>query len=328
MRSTAEGAQAPSRTVTSPRDPIEGAYDYVTVGHVTVDVLGPKRSRHPGGTAFYSALQAARLGLRTQIITQGNPPEIHQLLAPYRDEFDLTVLPAEHTTALRTWGEGPERHQRLLAWAGPIVGPIEVDTAILHLAPVARETPPAWQGRADFVGLTPQGLVRTWDAPGDITPAPLQRELLPARCDAIVLSATERACCETLIPPHPPLAGSISAPGETSPWDSAHRPLVAVTAGPHPTTLHLPRGEIRHVPVPPIETPTDDLGAGDVFAAALFIALREGHPPVAATAFANAAAAVRIAGAGPRAIGDRPAIQARLEHTARARSSDERWAGG
>ena len=36
---------------------------YVTVGHVTIDVL-PDGERRPGGTAFYSALQAARLGLR------------------------------------------------------------------------------------------------------------------------------------------------------------------------------------------------------------------------------------------------------------------------
>ncbi len=78
------------------------------------------------------------------------------------------MLPAEHTTTLQTVGEGLERHQRLLAWAGPIEGPIEVDTAILHLAPVARETPrgcfDAHPPRAEFVGLTPQGLVREWDA--------------------------------------------------------------------------------------------------------------------------------------------------------------------
>jgi sugar/nucleoside kinase (ribokinase family) len=279
-------------------------YDYVAVGHVTADVLAADGTRHanptgqPGGTAFYSALQAARLELRTQILTQGDPPEIERLLAPYRDELDLAILPAEHTTTLRTWGEGPARRQRLLAWAGPIAA-VEVDTAILHLAPVARETPRAWRGRAEFVGLTPQGLLREWDARGDLALAPAPRELLPARCDAVVLSEREwdvaaSGCAEP--------AGGCAGGG-----------VVAVTAGPHPVTLHLPGGELLHVPVPAVERPRDDLGAGDVFAAALFVALREGRPPAAAAAFAAAAAAVRIGGAGPGAIGDRRAIAARLE---------------
>ena len=47
-------------------------FDYATVGHVTVDVL-PDGSRRAGGAAFYSALQAARLGLRTLVITRGRP---------------------------------------------------------------------------------------------------------------------------------------------------------------------------------------------------------------------------------------------------------------
>ena len=70
--------------------------------------------------------------------------------------------------------------------------------------------------------------------------------------------------------------------------------------------------------VPKIDDFCDDVGAGDVFAAAFFVALREGHPTRAAAAFANAAAAVRIAGAGADAIGDRTAIEARLGGIARA----------
>lgn len=265
-------------------------YDYTTVGHVTRDVLDADGSCRPGGTALYSALQAARLKLRTQILTKGDPHEIERLLEPYRDELDLTVLPAEHTTTFQTSGEGPERHQRLLAWAGPIEAP-EVDTAILHLAPVARETPRAWRGHAGFVGLTPQGLVREWDARGEIAPAPLRGEWLPERCNAWVLSEREQESC----------AGS---PAQAA-------AVVAVTAGAQPIILRLPGGELR-VPVPPIARVQDDLGAGDVFAAALFVALREGRPPAEAAAFANAAAAVRIAGIGPGAIGDRWAIEARL----------------
>jgi sugar/nucleoside kinase (ribokinase family) len=49
-----------------------------------------------------------------------------------------------------------------------------------------------------------------------------------------------------------------------------------------------------------------------VFAAAFFVALREGRTARAAAAFANAAAAVRIAGTGADAIGDRTAVEERL----------------
>jgi ribokinase len=57
----------------------------------------------------------------------------------------------------------------------------------------------------------------------------------------------------------------------------------------------------------PVE-PREDLGAGDVFAAAFFVALSEGRSPLEAATFGNAAAAVRIAGTGPGAIGTRAAI--------------------
>jgi sugar/nucleoside kinase (ribokinase family) len=285
----------------------------VTVGHVTVDVLSDDDDRRrPGGGTFYSALQGARLGLRTLIITRGVPRELEELLEPYRSELDVQILPAERTTTLHTWYESPThpaaRRQRLLAWAGPIDGPVAVDTSILHLAPVARETPRSWQGRADFVGLTPQGLVREWDARGDIAPAALHRELLPERWDAAVFSATELASCKELLP---------------SELTRSSGPLVAVTAGAQPVTLHLAGGALLDVTVAPIEGPHDDLGAGDVFAAAFFVALRDGLPPVEAAAFANAAAAVRIAGTGPGAIGDSALVEARLQAAVTTRGAQQ-----
>jgi sugar/nucleoside kinase (ribokinase family) len=279
-------------------------FDYVTVGHVTVDVLDDLRSRdprdpddeglrQPGGGAFYSALQAARLGLRALILTRGVPRELEELLEPYRTELHVRIAPAESTTTLLTRGGGRGRRQRLLAWAGPIAVPRELDTAILHLAPVARETPRTWTGAVDFVGLTPQGLVRTWNAGGEIARTTLDEALLPARCDAAVLSASELASCDELLP-------------------EADGPIVAVTSGARATTIHVPGGAPLRAPTFRIAGPRDDLGAGDVFAAAFFVALHEGLAPAAAAAYANAAAAVRIAGAGPGAIGDRHAVQARL----------------
>jgi pfkB family carbohydrate kinase len=291
---------------------IAGSFDYVTVGHVTVDVIAADGSRRPGGGAFYSALQAARLGLRAAIVTQGLAPEIEALLEPYRGELELRILPAPATTTLRTSWAGARRTQRLLAWAGPIVETVAVDTQILHFAPVARETSAAWRGHADFVGLTPQGLARAWDkseeagdeggeAGGKIVSArlPGDREalakLLPEACSAVVVSEQERSACA-------PLLDAAAAGGA----------VLAITAGAGATSVRLPGDEITRVPAPSVARPRDDLGAGDVFAAAFFIALREGHPPVRAAGYGNAAAAIRIEGVGAQGIGDRQAIEARL----------------
>jgi hypothetical protein len=292
-----ELAERPARDdVTSVR-----SFDYVTVGHVTVDVIVPGGTRRPGGGAFYSALQAARLGLRTLILTQGSAPEIEALLQPYRGELELSILPAPATTTLQTSRSGALRTQRLLAWAGPIAGEVVVDTRILHFAPIARETSAAWRGHADFVGLTPQGLARGWSRGGEIVSAPLPsdraslEEIVPDGCKAVVVSEHERLACA-------PLLRAAAADGA----------VVVVTAGAEATSVQMPGGERTRVQAPRVANPRDDLGAGDVFAAAFFVALHEGHSPVRAAAYGNAAAAIRISGVGADAIGDRSAIEARL----------------
>lgn len=278
-------------------------FDYTTMGHVTIDVL-PDGTRRPGGTAFYSALQASRLGLRALILTRGSGPEIERLLEPYRAELELEIQPADQTTTLQTSGAGAKRRQRLLAWAGPIEGEPNLDTSILHLAPVARESPRRWGGEAGFVGLTPQGLVREWAAGGgEISLTAADPAAFPERCDALVISEVEQISCAELV--------SRAMGADT---------VVAVTAGHRPTTVHVPGRDALHVPTPATEEPGDDIGAGDVFAAAFFIALREGQPAAGAAGFAAAAAALRIAGSGPSSIAGRDAIDARVRAHARLTS--------
>jgi sugar/nucleoside kinase (ribokinase family) len=273
-------------------------FDYTTVGHVTIDVLDDG-SRRAGGTAFYSALQAARLGRRALIVTCGVAREIQELIEPYRHELELKILPAPHTTTLATLGAGSQRSQRLLAWAGPIADDLTLDTSILHLAPVARETPRHWRGQAGFLGLTPQGLVRRWSGPGAqilaASPAP-GAAAVAGRCHAIVVNEHERLSCASLI-------ARASAAGA----------VVAVTAGAAPITVLAPGRPALELEVPALAArPLDDLGAGDVFAAAFFIALSDRRDASDAARFASAAAAVRMQGTGAGAIGRLADIEARL----------------
>lgn len=279
-------------------------HDYTTIGHVTIDVL-EDGTRRPGGSAFYAALQAARLGLRALIITRGVASEIERLLAPFLEELDLRVIDGEATTTLLTHGSGAARTQRMLAWAGALEcgEQLALDTRILHLAPIARETPSSWGGRCAFLGLTPQGLVRSWselELAGAGAQITLRRACAPqialaARCDALVLSQAERESCAELIE-------SARAGGAS----------IAVTAGAASKTLLLPEGGQLLLEPVPVRHVRDDLGAGDVFAAAFFTCLQEGRSPLQAARFASTAAALRCEGEGPGAIATRELVERRL----------------
>jgi sugar/nucleoside kinase (ribokinase family) len=124
--------------------------------------------------------------------------------------------------------------------------------------------------------------------------APPRSSPLFERCAAIVISEAERTSCEGLL------------------RDRAGEAIAVVTDAAAPTELQLPGGEQVRLPVPPVSPIRDDMGAGDVFAAAFFIALAEGEQPIRAAGFATAAAAVRVAGEGPAAVGERAAIEARV----------------
>jgi sugar/nucleoside kinase (ribokinase family) len=295
------------------------SFDYTAVGHVTADVLADG-STQPGGGAFYSALQAARLGHRALIVTRGAKHEIEALLQPFSAELELEIQPAPHTTTLLTSAAGHARRQRVLAWAGSIDQARALDTAILHFAPVARETGPVWAGRADFIGLTPQGLIRSWSEPDrEIGLTALDPAQLPERLDAAVISDSERDCCAALV------AGGRAAPAPHRPTPrgaDGGRPVVAITGGWRATLLWLPDGRRLRVDVSRVAGVVDDLGAGDVFAAAFFCALAHGSEPARAAELGHAAAAVRLSAAGPGAIGDRRAVEGRMRQAGARRGAD------
>jgi sugar/nucleoside kinase (ribokinase family) len=155
-----------------------------------------------------------------------------------------------------------------------------------------------WLGEARLTGITPQGLARRWPAAGG--PIGLCRpdgdaELLAGACDALVLSEHERDSCDEMIA----LARARGA-------------IVSVTDGPRANRVWSSRGAEIRLEVPTVAEALDDLGAGDVYAAAFFIALDDGMAAGDAARFAMAAAAVRMRAQGAQAIGGREAIETRL----------------
>jgi sugar/nucleoside kinase (ribokinase family) len=183
----------------------------------------------------------------------------------------------------------------MLAWAGPVELNGLPTAEILHLAPVAAELTGRAGGTWEFVGLTPQGFARRRREPdGEIVARPADAKLVAigGRCDAIVLSEHERSSCIELI--------------ERGLADGA---TVAITAGEAATEILTPGGEARRLPHEPLAVPADDLGAGDVYAAAFFVWLAAGEDPLVAARAAHGAAALRMQGVGPAAIAGAAAIQ-------------------
>src|SRR5438105_4051811 len=96
------------------------APEYVVVGHCALD-LQPDGSFLPGGTALYSALTAARMGMHTAVLTAGDPAALMPALAPFRDAFAIHILPTPATTTFENIPTPEGRKQWLHGWSGPIL---------------------------------------------------------------------------------------------------------------------------------------------------------------------------------------------------------------
>lgn len=258
--------------------------DYLAIGHICAD-LQPDGSIRLGGTAFFAALAARRLGLRAAILTACAP------------DFDLSALPSDlpvirqsspATTIFENRYTAEGRIQRLHAQGAAI----NVDRdrlpstwqhpAIVHLAPIMQEVPheAAAHFPAALVGATPQGWLRSVQPSRVVTTDPTALVSLPvARLNAVVLSEEDVQGDEALVRMF------------------AHRaPLVVLTRAERGATVFVQNRAID-VPAFPAHV-ADPTGAGDVFAAAFFAALRTSTNPASAARWACAAASIAIEAVG------------------------------
>ncbi len=269
--------------------------DYLLLGHLTRDLL-PDSGFAPGGTALYSALTAHRLGARTALVSARAalppdwPAEIEHAPTPgtapiFENRYDPTgrsqILHSE-ATAIRLEDVPPAWRAAPLVHLGPVLG--ETPEALAHAFPQA------------LLGVTPQGWMRSWASPlpGPVDyrpwhPAPA----LLAAIGALVLSIEDVRGDEALVRNY-----------------AQHCPLVALTRGAQGATLFL-GGQPHHITAFPTDE-RDPTGAGDVFAAALLLRLRESGDPLVAAHFAACAAALSIAGPGHSRIPDRAAVEGAL----------------
>ena len=269
--------------------------DLVAIGHVTFDET-PSGVR-PGGSAYYVALAARRLGLEVGLLTSVAP------------DFPSDVIPAgitvatvssPRTTRYRVGEAGGSRTLTLLSRAEDI----EIrhlpegwkSAPLAVLCPVVGEVDPALVSVFDDASLAvlPQGWMRTRGKDGVMGPQPWEDadDVLPLT-QLLVLSEED-----------------VPGSEETAVKWFDQVPLGAITRARRGATLYV-NGEPYHV-APDRAAETDPTGAGDVFTTTLLIEYQRVGDAWEAAAAAACAGAATVEGTGVAALLDRAGLAARL----------------
>ncbi|MHB1119909.1 MAG: PfkB family carbohydrate kinase [Bellilinea sp.] len=268
--------------------------DYLLLGHITKDITPTGYSL--GGTATYSALTAAALGMRVGIVTSYGP----DLEVPARPNIQVSPVPADTTTTFKNIYTPSGRIQYVHHPAAYLelsaVPDIWRNAPIVHLGPIMQEVDPKL-ARAfpnSLVGLTPQGWMRKANGDGLVhyTDWPEARYVLEG-AQAVVFSIEDvqgdESIVEELIP--------------------STRVLV-VTEGSSGSRLYW-NGDLRYFRVPPVEE-IDPVGAGDIFAATFFTRLQQTRDPWEAARYATQLASISVSRSGTSGIPTEEEIKAGL----------------
>lgn len=234
--------------------------DYLAIGHVTEDVWRDG-SKSPGGTVMYSARTARVFVPEVGVLTAAAADfDVERAFAGIR----VTRIDSPRTTEFENIYLSGHRQQvtrpsPVKLSAAHLRGAL-LDSRIMHLAPVCDEIAldlvQALPETA-FIGVTPQGWMRRWDANGHVIRRPeywSDAEAVLELANAAVLSLED-------------VEGDWAVLHH---WATRTR-LLVVTQGQNGCTA-LFNGDVMHVPAPRVDE-VDPTGAGDIFAAALFIAL-------------------------------------------------------
>ncbi len=275
--------------------------EFLVAGHVTQDVVGDKL--RPGGTASYAAAVAARLGLRTAILTSAAagfefPPELAGV--------QIHNLPANETTVMEHRWFGRRRDQYLRSRAevltagavpavlrrtpvvlfGPVVG--ELELSLLDSFPHALR------------GATVQGWLRIFGEDGSmvaIDAATWDEVPLLGRLSVVFLSDEDLGTASENVEP------------VLDRW-AQQVPLLAVTRGDAGARIAF-EGRWYEIAAMPVRE-VDGTGAGDAFAAAFLIRYHETADVGVAARFATAAAGCVVEATGIDGAPTRAQVEQRL----------------
>jgi hypothetical protein len=256
------------------------AVDYLLLGHIAMDIT-PDGLRL-GGTVAYAGLTARAMGLSVGVVTSCGPKASLDTLSG----ISIVSIPAKHSTTFENIKTENGRKQILHHCAEPIrlehIPEPWRNTPMIHLAPIARELDGELSGQfpESFVGITPQGWMRTWDENGRVAATAWEESEHALRHAGAVVFST----------------------------DDVNRNLEQVEALAHQTRILCLteaeagsvlywNGDRRRFRAPAMRE-VDATGAGDIFAAGFFIRLHATRDPWEAARFATQLAARSVARVG------------------------------
>ncbi len=258
--------------------------DYLIVGHVAVDIT--PTGVQLGGTVSYSALTARALGLRVGIVTSSAADAPLQAL----DGIQIVNIPAEQSTTFENIKTENGRRQILHHQAAPIllehIPQVWRTAPIIHLAPIAGELDPSLAGQLSgkFIGITPQGWMRTWDENGQVAACAWENsEQALGQAGAVVMSVED-----------------VNRDLEQVEAMAHQTRILCLTEGEAGAVLYWNGDRRRFRPVKVQEV--DATGAGDIFAAAFFMRYYNTRDPWEATRFATNLAARSVTRVGLNGI--------------------------
>jgi len=258
--------------------------DYLIVGHVAVDIT--PTGVQLGGTVSYSALTARALGLRVGIVTSSAADAPLQGL----DGFQIVNIPSEHSTTFENIKTESGRRQILHHQAAPIllehIPQVWRTASIIHLAPIAGELDPSLAEKLSgkFIGITPQGWMRTWDENGQVAACAWENsEQALGQAGAVVMSVED-----------------VNRDLEQVEAMAHQTRILCLTEGEAGAVLYWNGDRRRFRPIDVHEV--DATGAGDIFAAAFFMRYYNTRDPWEATRFATNLAARSVTRVGLNGI--------------------------
>ncbi len=258
--------------------------DYLVIGHICKDLL--PQGYGIGGTAAYSALTAHSLGQRVAIVTSAAPDfdfraKLSGILVSVQDSpatttFENLYFQGARQQFLRAIACRIRAESIPLAWQ---------QAAIVHLGPVTQEIDASLAERFPdaLLAVTPQGWMRQWDTTGRVTAKRWDEKTLSKNARVVILSKEDIG-------------------GDVTRFEACARRfnIAVMTDGCHGAKVAW-RGETRRFSAYPT-TKVDPTGAGDVFAAAFLVALKQTGDPWSAARFANCAGAASVARSGLAAV--------------------------
>ncbi len=275
--------------------------DLLAIGHVTRDEFPGEDDWRLGGSALYAAATAARLGVRTALVTRvGQAERVRLESACAALAIELRALESNVTTTFAfAFDATGRRALKLRARAqdlalADVPGSLREPRAVV-LASVAHEIGGDLRGAFPLSArvLVAQGYLRGWDADGTVRARAWEDAADAVRSvDATVLSE------EDLADPRDAERWSIAAPVVVTLAERGAR----VLRGGHAV-------EIAGFRADRVIDPT---GAGDAFAAGLALTLGEGRDLLAAARYANAVASFAVEGVGQAGLAERARVDARL----------------